>query len=405
MSSLPTLLLLLALAVLSAKMAGWIATRLGQSAVLGELLVGLIMGPTVLDVLNMPALAGLDVGVTINHMAEIGVILLMLIAGMEVELQDLRRSGWSALLGGISGVIVTIGVAWGLSRLFGYDATSALAIGVLVTATSVSISAQTLLELGVLRRPEGIALLGAGVVDDILVILLLSVLLGFGSGGGASGILWIVGRMVLFLIGGGAFCLWALPWLMRRVERWPVSAAVPSAALIATFFIAWAADALGGVGGITGAFLVGLGLRRTLLHHTISRAIHTIGYALFVPLFFVSVGLHTNVRSLDTGRIFFGLALIAVAIAAKVAANMLGAWAGGLPRDGALRMGLGMIPRGEVSLIAATVEIAEGWIGEGLFAIVMLLVLTTTLLAPLVLRIAFRRSRPERERPYDPAPP
>ena len=96
MSSLPTLLLLLALAVLSAKMAGWIATRLGQSAVLGELLVGLIMGPTVLDVLNMPALAGLDVGVTINHMAEIGVILLMLIAGMEVELQDLRRSGWSA---------------------------------------------------------------------------------------------------------------------------------------------------------------------------------------------------------------------------------------------------------------------------------------------------------------------
>jgi Kef-type K+ transport system membrane component KefB len=404
MSSLPQLLLLLSLAVLLAKVAGWIATRLGQSAVLGELLVGLVMGPTVLDVLNMPGLAGLDVGVTINHMAEIGVILLMLIAGMEVDLQDLRRSGWSALLGGISGVAVTIGAAWSLSRLFGYNAGSAFAIGVLVAATSVSISAQTLLELGVLRRPEGIALLGAGVVDDILVILLLSVLLGFDKGGGTGGILLIVGRMALFLLVGGALCLWGLPWLMRRVERWPVSAAVPAAALIATFFIAWAADVLGGVGGITGAFLVGLGLRRTSLHHSIAGAIHTIGYALFVPLFFISVGLHANVRSLDPGRLVFGLALIAVAITAKVAANTLGAWAGGLPRRSALRMGLGMIPRGEVSLIAATVEVAEGWIGPGLFAIVMLLVLTTTLLTPMVLRVAFRRDRPLREPPGTTAP-
>jgi len=395
MSSLPQLLLLLALAVLLAKVAGWIFTRCGQSAVLGELLVGLILGPTVLNVLNMPAFASPDIGVTISHLAEIGVILLMLIAGLQVDLQDLRRSGWSALIGGICGVVVTIGAAWGLARLFGYNAGSAFAIGVLVTATSVSISAQTLLEIGALRRPEGIAMLGAGVVDDILVIVLLSVLLGFS--GGVGGILLIVGRMVLFLVVGGAFCLWGLPWLMRRVERWPVSAAIPSAVLIATFFIAWAADALGGIGGITGAFLVGLGLRRTSLHHTITGAIHTIGYALFVPLFFISVGLHANVRSLDPARILFGLALIGVAIVSKVAANTLGAWAGGLPMRSALRMGLGMIPRGEVSLIAATVEVAEGWIGPGLYAIIMVLVLTTTLITPLVLRVAFRRDRVARE--------
>ncbi len=396
MASLPWLLVILAALVLLAKLAGWLFLRLGQPAVLGELLVGLLLGPTVLDVLNWPVLHNPSMVDAITHLAEIGVILLMLIAGLEVDLRDLRRSGRSALLCGVSGVIVTTAAVWGLARLFGYDTLGAFAIGTLVTATSVSISAQTMLELRVLRSREGIALLGAGVVDDVLVIVMLSVVVGFGGGDGSwGGILAIVGRMVLFLGVGGFLCLWGLPHLIQRVERWPVSAAVPSVVVVVTFFIAAAAELLGGIGTITGAFLVGLGLRRSPLHHTIVEVMHTFGYALFVPLFFVSVGLHANIRALDGSLLLFALALILLAVVSKVLANSLGAWLGGFSPQASLRMGLGMIPRGEVSLIAATVEISRGWIDEGLFAVVMLMVLTTTLVTPLLLRIAFRGAEVE----------
>lgn len=393
MSPLLQLLLLLAFVILLAKMAGWLSARLGQPAVLGELLVGLLLGPSVLNVLSWPAFS--ETGETLHLLAEVGVILLMLIAGMEVDLRELRRAGRTALLGGTLGVILPLAGGWGLALLFGKSPAEGFAIGVLLTATSVSISAQTLLDLGVLRSPEGIALLGAAVVDDVLVILILSLEGAFrGGNGGALSILWIVARMLLFLGLGGFLCLWGLPRLMRWVEHWPVSAAVPTAALIATFFIAWAAEYLGGVAAITGAFLVGLGLRRSALHRGIGEAMRTLGYALFVPLFFASVGLQTNIWGLDSNLLLFGGLLILVAIVTKIVGSGLGAWIGGFRPLSALRMGLGMVSRGEVGLIVATVEIYQHWIGAELFAVVMVMVLVTTILTPLLLKFAFRQRRP-----------
>lgn len=392
MSPLLQLLLLLSLVILLAKMAGWLSARLGQPAVLGELLVGLLLGPSVLNILNWSAFS--QAGETLHLLAEVGVILLMLIAGLEVDLHDLRQAGRTALLGGVLGVLLPLAGGWGLAFLFGYSATEGFAIGILLTATSVSISAQTLLDLGVLRSPEGIALLGAAVVDDVLVILLLSLEGTFrGGSGGALDILAIVARMLLFLGLGGFLCLWGLPRLMHRVERWPVSAALPTAALIATFLIAWAAEYLGGVAAITGAFLVGLGLRRSALHRRIGETMHTLGYALFVPLFFVSVGLQTDIWGLDSHLLLFGGLLIVVAIVAKILGSGLGAWLGGFRPLSALRMGLGMVSRGEVGLIVATVEIYQHWIGPELFAVVMVMVLVTTILTPLFLKFAFRQRR------------
>jgi Kef-type K+ transport system membrane component KefB len=398
MSLLLQLLLILSLIIVLAKAAGWLSARLGQPAVLGELLVGLILGPSVLNLFHWP-IFGSAVEETVVLLAELGVIMLMLIAGLEVDLRELRRAGWSALLAGLLGVVLPLLGGWGLSRLFGYESSTAFAVGVLLTATSVSISAQTLLELGVLRSPEGIALLGAAVVDDVLVILILSMEVAFLTGNtGPVGILLIVGRMALFLGVGGFLCLWGLPKLMRRVEHWPISAAVPAVALVATFFIAWTAEFVGGVAAITGAFLVGLGLRRSSQHHAIVEAIHTMGYALFVPLFFVSVGLQANVRALDGRLLLFAGVLIVVAVVTKVIGSGLGALLGGFKPPAAFRVGLGMISRGEVGLIVAAVEIREGWLDESLFAVVMLLVLVSTMITPLLLKLAFRRGKEQGEK-------
>lgn len=391
MSPLLQFLLLLALIILLAKAAGWLSARLGQPAVLGELLVGLLLGPSVLNLLHWPAF-GAAAEEVVGLLAELGVILLMLIAGLEVDLRELRRAGRSALLAGALGVVLPLAGGWGCARLFGYDSGASFAVGVLLTATSVSISAQTLLELGVLRSPEGIALLGAAVVDDVLVILILSVEVAFRSGqGGVGGILLVLLRMALFLGVGGFLCLWGLPRLMRYVDRWAVSAAIPAVTLVVTFFTAWAADYVGGVAAITGAFLVGLGLRRSAQHNAIVEAMHTMGYAMFVPLFFVSVGLQANVRALGGRMVLFAAAVIAVAVVTKVLGSGLGAWLGGFRPAGAARIGLGMISRGEVGLIVAAVEIREGWISSDLFAVVMLMVLTTTILTPFLLKLTFRR--------------
>ena len=391
MAPLLQILLLLAIVIFLAKAAGWLASRLGQPAVLGELLVGLLLGPTVLNVLGWPAFSDATTAEMVTLLAEVGVIVLMLIAGLEVDLRELRRAGRSALLSGVLGVVFALAGGWGISLLFGYDSPTAFALGVLLAATSVSISAQVLLELGALRSQEGMALLGAAVVDDILVIVILSAEMAFRGGqGGVEGVFLVLGRMVLFLGVGGFLCLWGLPRLMRYVDRWPVSAAVPATALVVTFFFAWASDFLGGIGTITGAFLVGLGLRRSAVHRNIVEAMHTMGYALFVPLFFVGVGLQANLRTLNAGLLAFVGVLILATVVSKAWGNGLGAWLGGLPPAAALRVGLGMIPRGEVTLIAATVEMRAGWVDKEFFAVAVLMVLVTALASPLLLRRAFR---------------
>ncbi len=400
MSPLLQLLLLLALIILAAKLAGSLSARLGQPAVLGELLVGLLLGPTALNLLGWPAFTDGVARETISLLAELGVILLMLIAGLEVDLRDLRRAGKASLPAGALGVVLPLLGGWGLAYLFGYKSPDAFAIGTLLTATSVSISAQTMLELGVLRSPEGVSLLGAAVADDILVLLILSFETALRDGSsGLPGLLLVILRMVLFTGIGGFLCLWGLPRLMRYVERWPVSSSVPAVALIATFLIAWAADYLGGFAAITGAFLVGLGLRRSPLNSIIRENMHTLGYALFVPLFFVSVGLQANVRALDTRLLLFTLLLALSAIVGKAIGNWSGARLGGLPSTAAFRLSLGMIPRGEVSLIAVALAVREGWVGSEFMAVVVLVVLATAIATPVVLKLAFHSQEKKQLQP------
>ncbi len=207
------------------------------------------------------------------------------------------------MLAGLLGVAVPWLMGFGLALPFDYPTMQALGIGLLLTATSVSISAQTLLELGVLRSREGIALLGAAVVDDVVVILLVSIFLALAgsAGGGAAGVGLLLLRVVLFLgvFGGLGWVL--VPRLLDRVDRLPISQGLLATAVVLALFFAWSAEVIGGVAMITGSFLAGVFAARSHTHHRILEGVSVLTYAFFVPIFFVNIGLHANIWELRAG--------------------------------------------------------------------------------------------------------
>ncbi len=379
--------------IVAAKVGGYLSIRIGQPSVLGELLVGILLGPTVLNMLGAwPLFAGDGhLSASLTLFAEIGVILLMFLAGLELDLGDLLRSGRVAGLAGTLGVVVPFVGGYATARLFGLDSVEAVFIGLALSATSVSISAQTLMELGVLRSKVGLGLLGAAVFDDILVVLLLSgASVVFGAGGGEGGILMVLVRMVLFLVGASAVGLYVVPWLMARVEGLPVSQAVPTAALVICLLFAWASEALGGMAAITGAFMAGLFFARTTYVRHIETSLAAMAYSLFVPVFMVNIGLQANLRAISGAGWYLAIALTVVAIVAKVIGSGLGALAGGFNRRDSLRLGVGMISRGEVGLIVASVALRTELIHPSTFSGIVFMVIVATLVTPPLLRLVYR---------------
>ncbi|MBC7226136.1 MAG: cation:proton antiporter [Thermoflexales bacterium] len=385
-------LLILAIIIFAAKASGYLSVRLGQPAVLGELLIGLILGPTVLNMLHWPVFAGGHLEETLRYLAHLGVLFLMFIAGLEVDVEAMRRAGRPAVWAGVLGVLFPIGLGLGVSLLFGFGLLEGVLVGLLLAATSVSISAQTMIELGVLRSRVGVALLGAAVVDDILVILLVSVSIALtGEGGTIWHILWVLVRMLLFL----AIAIWVgarvIPRLPARVERLPISEGVMALVVVTLLFFAWAAEALGGVAAITGAFLAGLAFARSPLHHYIRDRMHILTYAWVVPIFFVNIGLEADARAIGAEGIGYALALIGAAMLSKVVGCGLGGLAGGFSLTDALRLGVGMMSRGEVGLIVASIMMEGGLITGQIFAGVVLVVLATTLFTPILLRLLYQQ--------------
>ncbi len=393
-------LLVLAIIVIAAKGSGYLSTRLGQPAVLGELFVGLILGPTVLDMLHWPVFGDEHLGETLGYLAHLGVLFLMFIAGLEVDIEGMTHAGRPAVLAGVAGVIAPVALGMATALPFGFDLQRSLFVGLVLSATSVSISAQTLMELGVLRSRVGVALLGAAVVDDVLVILLLSLFVALigGGGGGIVAVLWVLLQMAVFLglaLGLGA---WVIPRLGSLVDRLPISEGVMALTIVVTLLYAWAAEIVGGMAAITGAFLAGLFFARTPLRPHIEARMHTLAYSWLVPVFFVSIGLEANARALGLGGLPFALLIIVVAVLSKVLGCGLGARLGGFSNGEALRLGVGMASRGEVGLIVASVGLSAGLIGEEIFAGAVLMVLATTLLTPIMLRALY----PEAAGPPEP---
>jgi len=391
---------LIAVILLAAKTAGYLSVRLGQPSVLGELLVGILLGPSLLDLLHLPFIEGGKLGETIKELGELGVLLLMFIAGLELHLDELTRNTKVSALAGIMGVLTPVALGTGTGLLFGLELDPALFLGLTLGATSVSISAQTLMELRVLRTRVGLGLLGAAVFDDVMIILLLSIFLAVIAGGtSAVGILWILVKMILFLAVSTAFGLYVLPKLVRVTRRLPISQGVLSLAMVILLFYGLAAEVVGGMAAITGSFLAGLMFARCDEKERLEQGVSALAYGLLVPIFFVSIGLEVNVRDLEGEALLLTAVIILVAIASKLFGSGLGArWAGFTWRE-SWQMGAGMVSRGEVGLIVANVGIGVGLVSSSQFSAIVGMVLATTIVTPPLLRALFTEPKKKIEEP------
>jgi Kef-type K+ transport system membrane component KefB len=327
----------------------------------------------------------------------------MFLAGLELHLKDLAKNTRVAALAGILGVILPVGLGLIFGEATGMDFNHGLFLGLTLGATSVSISAQVLIELNQLKSRVGLALLGAAVFDDILVILLLSTFLAFLSGGSSfAEIALVFVKMALYLGASAAIGIYLLPWLTRKVNKLPISQGVTTFAIVILLIYGVAAELLGGMAAITGTFLAGLMFARTPEKNVIESNLHAIAYAFFVPIFFVSIGLSVNLRdtSLDTLWIILGITLIA--ILGKIVGSGGGAKMAKFSWRESLQLGIGMVSRGEVGLIIAKIGLDSGYLAEDVFSAIVGMILLTTLVTPPLLRFAF--SLPDKKEPLNSSP-
>lgn len=388
------LALALSIIIVAAKAGGYLSYRLGQPAVLGELLTGLLLGPSLLDLFHTAYFTDPHLGEVVHELAEIGVLLLMFVAGLDLHLADFVRAGRLAALAGTLGVALPLGLGVLTGLLFSLNVPGAIFLGLVLSATSVSISAQTLMELKALRSRVGIGLLGAAVFDDILVILGLSAFTALtkpGAGGGALSVLWILAQMLLFLAGASLIGRFVFPRASRLIHQLPISQGLVAFAFITLLLYGWLAETLGGMAAITGAFLAGLWFSRIPLRERIQAGFSSLAYGVFVPIFFINIGLSADLHTLAQGGLLLMLIMTLVAIFGKVLGAGLGALLGGLSRHEALQLGVGMMSRGEVGLIVASVGVSEGLVGAETFSGVVGMVILTTLLTPPLLRMLFAR--------------
>lgn len=376
------IVLMLLIVLTATKLAGDLTVRLGQPSVLGKLIVGIILGPAVLGWVTN--------GEIVLDMAEVGVILLMFIAGLETDLEQLKQNWKASVAVALGGIILPFIGGYLGGTAFGMEQGQSLFIGLLLCATSVSISVQTLKDLGQLSSREGTTILGAAVVDDVLVVILLAFMLSFlGAGAEQASLGWIVGKKAIFFAGAIAAGIFAVPLLMRWLAPLKVSEAVISGALIICFAFSYAAEQLG-VAGIIGAFAAGIAISQTDFKQEVEHRLEPIAYGIFVPVFFVSVGLEVTFAGLGQ-HIGFMLLFSLIAVATKLFGCMLGARMTGFGRRSAFGIGSGMVSRGEVALIIATAGLEGALFDPALFTPLVIVIIMTTLVTPPMLKLAFRQ--------------
>lgn len=367
------------------RLLGELAQRIGQPAVLGELVAGVLLGGSVLGLLD-PA------DPVIAAMSEIGVIVLLFAIGLHTDIRSLVRVGRSAIAVGLVGVVLPFAGGYFAATALGVPTLAALVCGAGLTATSIGISARVLSDLGELASPEGQIVLGAAVLDDVVGLIILTVVGTIVAGGDVSALgiarttLIAIGFVVAAILVGGRIA----PPLFRAVERIKTAGALGIVAI--AFAFAMSALAMqAGSALIIGAFAAGLVLHDTTQREEIEAAATTIGY-FFVPIFFASVGAAVELRALASREaLLVGGALIAIGIVGKVIAGFAPVWFGGRK----LLIGVAMVPRGEVGLIFAQLGLASGVIAGPLFGALMLMVLTTTFITPPLLGVLARRHRAE----------
>ncbi len=373
------LFLAFAAALAGAKLFGELAERFGQPAVLGELAVGVILGPSVLGLVPMSD--------AIVELAEIGVALLLFEVGLETNLEDLVRVGAPALAVALAGMLLPFAGGYAVTRALGHSTLTATFVGAALTATSIGITARVLSELKVLATREGQIILGAAVADDVLGLVVLAIVSKIAGGGAleAGVVLKSAGLAIGFLVAAVALGIPLGRRLIGIVERASVRGVLGAMSVAFALLIAWAAKAAESA-PIVGAFAAGMALARTNRRHDIDTALKPV-VDIFAPVFFVYVGTEVDVKLLNPmvaenrPALFLGLLLTAIGFLGKFAAGFC-AW-GGVRRS---FIGAGMVPRGEVGLIFASVGLATKALSEPVFVSVLVAVFLTTFVAPPLLK-------------------
>lgn len=381
----------LAIIVFAVKLLGHWSVKLGQPSVLGKLLAGIILGPSLLNFIHPSPL--------ISELAEVGVILLMFLAGLETDMQEFKKSAFASTLVAISGVVVPFVGGFALSYLFGYEMTTAIFIGALLVATSVSISVQTLKELGRLKSKEGVTILGAAVLDDVLGVIILSAVLGFTAGGSAEGagigpLLIVIGKIAVFFVVAVLLGYYVLPKLIAWFKKLEVTETLLAIGVIAALAFAYLGE-LFGIAGIVGAYTCGLMLGLTSSRDELAHKVESFSYPFFVPLFFFNIGLIANFREMSTDIIWFSILLAIVAVLTKVVGCGIGAKIAKFSTRSSIGIGIGMVARGEVGLIIAMIGVERGIISNSLFGAAIIVVLVSTLVTPPLLKLAMPKQEPE----------
>jgi Kef-type K+ transport system membrane component KefB len=381
------------LILIVAKVGGFISTRLGQPSVLGELLAGILLGPSILNITRLPFITdSQQLEEFIRDLGELGVLLLMFLAGLELHFSDMLKNARVSARIAILGVILSV-VLTGLVGVFsGLGLTQAFFLGLALAATSISISAQTLMELKVLRSKIGFGLLGAAVLDDILVLILFSIFVAvYGGSNGWQSAGELILRVVVFLFLSLGFGLFLLPKVSRWITLRQVSQGSITFAIVTLLTFGLLAELIGNLSAILGAFLAGLMFSRTEEKANVDPGLRMLTYSLFAPVFFVSIGLQVDLHLIRNESFLLLLGLAAAAAFGKFGGAGLGARISGFSWLESSQLGVGMIPRGEVSLIIASVGLNLGILDSGLFTAIIGAVLVTTLITPSLLRYTFSK--------------
>jgi Kef-type K+ transport system membrane component KefB len=396
----------LLLILIPAKLAGWAAERLRQPAVLGELLVGVLLGNVALLGWNGFEFLGTAPGIRI--LAELGVIVLLFEVGLETDIREMASVGWSSLLVATFGVVAPFALGWGLSAWLLPDEPTLMHVfvGATLCATSVGITARVLTDLGKLQTREARIVLGAAVIDDVMGLIILAVVTGSiqAANRGAEldtlAIGWILAKATIFLVGALALGGWVSKRLLRVAARLHVHGMLLVTSLAFCFLLAWVANLIE-LATIVGAFAAGLILDEVHFHTATDRKEHPLEELLrpiatiLVPIFFVRMGVEVDLSSFGRVEVLGFAALLTLAAAAGKLACAGGVLERGVDR---LSVAVGMIPRGEVGLIFAGIGaqmILDGHrvVSPAVFSAVVIMVIVTTLVTPPLLKVTLARGR------------
>ena len=375
----------LALILISTKLFGLITKKVRMPQVVGALVAGVILGPAVLNVLSETEF--------IQKLAELGVIVLMFTAGLETDINQLKKTGKASFIIAVLGVIIPLAGGFFIASIFnkGNDVNTILQnvfIGIILTATSVSITVETLKEMGKLNTRAGNAILGAAIIDDILGIIALTITTSLADP--SINVIIVLAKIVMFFIFAGFagyLFHWAFIKLDERYQRDLRRFVI--IAFVFCLLLSFCAEEFFGVADITGAFIAGLVISDSNRSKYLNSRFETLSYMLLSPIFFASIGIKVQLTAMTKTIFIFAILLLIVAILSKVFGCALGAKLCKYSNREAIQIGTGMISRGEVALIVANKGIAMGLMLPEFLAPVVIVVVVTTIVTPILLKVVF----------------